>query len=773
MSKAWEIRVRGLVQGVGFRPFVWRIANEEKLFGEVLNDAEGVIIRLRASKKKLTQFKKLLKKEMPLLAQIDSLEVRAMNCATSWSDFTILPSQRGKILTGIVPDAATCSDCLADIMDLQNRRYGYAFTNCTNCGPRLSIILSIPYDRENTSMASFKMCAACQSEYEDPLDRRFHAQPNACPDCGPHLKLVDKQGSEVAKDAITATAHAIKQGQIVAIKGLGGFQLAVDAGNCKAVELLRNKKHRPSKPLACMAKDIDMVALYTNLKNQEKQALMSPSAPIILLPISGKSLAAKIAPDQNRLGFMLPNTPLHHLLMQQLEHPIVLTSGNLSDEPQIIDNETAIEKLSEIADFWLTHDRDIINRVDDSVVQIIGDKSNILRRARGYAPAPFLLDKGFANCPSMLGVGADIKNTFCLLKAGQAIVSQHMGDMQNPKTQRDFYSNLALYCRVYDFSPITVVTDLHPGYFSTRLGDEIASKNGAELISVQHHHAHIAAVLGEYGYSPDTPEVLGLVLDGLGYGTNGALWGGEILLANFCDFKRLAHIPAIPLLGGEKASLQPWRNAYAHLISAFGVNALGDLQAKYGDLQFIRELNAKPVSVLDQMLKAGVNVPLASSTGRLFDAVCAILGYCFDEIQFEGQAAMRVQSLAQACPKEKGSYCVPEADLANWQELWQGIFCDIKQKISHDIIAAKFHNTLINVLSAQVEILAIKHEVKTIVLSGGVMQNLIILNGLTKKLQSKGLLVLSPNIFSVNDSAISFGQVLIGAATKLSNSKII
>ncbi len=766
MAQGWEIRVRGLVQGVGFRPFVWRLANAAGLSGEVLNDSEGVIIRLACSQAERVAFQTALTADMPSLARIDGIEAKPKAPPADWQGFAIVASARGVVTTGIVPDAATCPDCLSDISDSQNRRYGYAFTNCTNCGPRLSITRAIPYDRSNTAMAGFEMCAACQSEYDDPADRRFHAQPNACPDCGPQLVLSDGS-QQLDGDPLAGAAKALRAGLIVAIKGLGGVQLAVDAGNGEAVERLRKRKRRVAKPLACMARDLQMVARHADMDETARKVLASPQAPIVLLRKSGAPLAPAVAPDQNRLGMMLPSTPLHHLLMAHLDRPIVLTSGNLSDQPQITGNKEALNGLAGIADLWLLHDRDIVNRLDDSVVQIIADRPQILRRARGYAPAPLRLHKGFAKADPVLATGADLKNTFCLLKDGQAIVSQHMGDMENPETQRDFAANLDLYRQIYDFTPAIVATDMHPGYFSTRLGQQIADGGNTGTYAVQHHHAHIAAVLVEHGLGPDSPPVLGVVLDGLGHGADGTIWGGEFLLAGFCGFERVAHFPAVPLPGGDKANRQPWRNALAHLLAVFGPDALTDLEEGCGKLPCLAALKAKPVSMLAQMIAQNVNAPKASSAGRLFDAVAAVLGVCFETVQYEGEAAMQLQAMAENRPQETGFYPLDARPGFDWKPLWQGIFSDLSEGVRRDVIAARFHNSLIRLVAGLAAEITGKHDVDTVVLAGGVLQNALLLAGLEQELAAQGMNVLTSARFPANDGAIALGQAVIAASRQL------
>ncbi|GAA6177756.1 carbamoyltransferase HypF [Sulfitobacter pacificus] len=762
----WQIRVWGLVQGVGFRPTVWRIATDAGLAGEVLNDADGVLIRLACTQDQLDRFTRDLRQQAPPLSRIDGIEISVGSNQAAIEGFVIVPSKSGTARTGIVPDAATCADCLADINDPKNRRFGYAFTNCTNCGPRLSIIRAIPYDRPNTAMAAFAMCAACQQEYDDPADRRFHAQPNACPDCGPALLLVDGEGEPLPGDPIEAAALALSEGKILAVKGLGGFQLACDATNPKAVALLRARKRRAAKPFALMGKDLEQIGAFAELTEATKAALTSAQAPIVLARArqDGTPLATGIAPGQNRLGFMLPNTPLHHLLLNRVNGPLVMTSGNLSSEPQVTGNAEALARLDGIADAWLLHNRKIVNRLDDSVVQIVGEAPLVLRRARGAAPAPLQLHPGFAKAAPVLACGADLKNTFCLLKDGQAIVSQHMGDMENDRTHRDFSANLALFSKTHDFTAAAIAVDTHPGYFASRIGREFATERKAPLIEVQHHHAHIAAELAEHGYGPETPQVLGIVLDGLGYGNDGTIWGGEFLLADFQRFHRLAHFAPIALPGGEKANIQPWRNTFAHLMAVFGPDPLVKIEQKFGALPVLSDLKSKPLATVEQMIDRGLNAPLASSAGRLFDAVAGVLGLCFDQIEFEGQAAMYLQRLAEERPDEAGLYLIEPSPVIHWHSLWTGVLSDLKGGIEPATIAAKFHNSLIALIADLGSKLSETHSTSTIVLSGGVFQNAVLLNGVEKLLTAQGRDVLVPRQFPINDGGVSLGQATIAAA---------
>ncbi len=765
-TELWQMRVRGLVQGVGFRPTVWRLAVDAGLSGDVLNDAEGVLIRLSCSRDRLDRFAKDLRANMPPLARIDGIEIARDAGRLETKGFAIAASAKGVARTGILPDAATCRDCLDDITDPRNRRFRYAFTNCTNCGPRVSITRAIPYDRQNTAMAAFRMCVLCQKEYDDPANRRFHAQPNACPDCGPQLALVDRAGKPVAGDPIELAAGALMSGKILAIKGLGGFQLACDATSTAVVDILRSRKRRVAKPFALMARDLDQVACFVRLPAAAKAALTSAEAPIVLAERRGNAppLAAGIAPGQNRLGFMLPNTPLHHLLLDQVGGPLVMTSGNLSNEPQVIDNDTALSRLGAIADLWLRHDRDIVNRLDDSVVQIMDGETRSLRRARGFAPAPLPLHPGFARAQPVLACGADLKNTFCLLKDGMSVVSQHMGDMENTRSHRDFRENLGLYSETHDFTPATVAVDAHPGYFSARIGAKLAALHDAQLIEVQHHHAHVAATLAEHGHGPDTQPVLGVVLDGSGYGADGTIWGGEFLLADFRDYRRLAHFAPLALAGGEQATQQPWRNTFAHLLAVYGPDPLAKIERQYGALPILKDLRAKPTAMLAQMIEAKLNAPLASSAGRLFDAVAAALGICFDQIDFEGQAAMHLQSMAEQHPKETGAYPVKTGPILEWHGLWHGLLADIAAAVPAPVIAARFHNSLCNAVLGQVHALSELHQYSAVVLTGGVFQNRLLLTRIKDGLIAQGFEVLTPRRFPANDGGISLGQATVTAA---------
>ncbi|MGH8274636.1 MAG: carbamoyltransferase HypF, partial [Gammaproteobacteria bacterium] len=689
------IRVRGLVQGVGFRPTVWRLAHDCGLAGEVLNDAEGVLIRVWGEADARSRLMQRLREEAPPLARIDAMESAPLDGAPENEDFRIVPSAGGKVHTGIVADAATCAACLSEVRDPDDRRYRYAFTNCTHCGPRLSIVERIPYDRAYTSMKVFPMCPACKVEYEDPADRRFHAQPNACPVCGPRLWIEEngagglELGTWKDEDPIVATQRLLKAGRIVAIKGLGGIHLACDATNAEAVAALRRRKHRYDKPFALMARDAAMIARYCRMDEVEAALLRSTAAPIVLLEVTGRErLAEEVAPKLGHYGFMLPYTPLHHLLMAGLDAPIVLTSGNRSEEPQCIGNDEARGRLAGIADIFLLHDRAIVNRVDDSVVRCVRGAPTVMRRARGYAPTPLRLPAGFADAPPVLAFGGELKNTFCLLRDGEAILSQHLGDLENAVANAAWRETLDLYLDLFEHSPKVVAVDAHPEYLPSKAGREWADKRECELVTVQHHHAHIAACMADNGLDLDTAPVLGIALDGLGYGEDGTIWGGEFLLADYRGFRRLAAFAPAPMPGSTQAIREPWRMGYAHLRQSGDWDALA---AKHADLPFFRALEDKPLATLDGMIASGFNSPLTSSCGRLFDAVAAVAGLR-QSVSYEGQAAIELEAAIDPAALHDGlaypfaitAYDETDAALARLdpRPRWQSLRQDLDDGVS-------------------------------------------------------------------------------------------
>jgi hydrogenase maturation protein HypF len=766
------IRVRGIVQGVGFRPTIWRIAKQHRLTGEVWNDGLGVMIHAFGSDEDLDAFIQQIPLQLPPLARLDSLKVQNLDELPHLDEFHIVASRHNGVDTPVTADAATCPDCLAEIDDPNNRRYRYPFTNCTHCGPRLSIIRRVPYDRNHTSMAEFPMCPQCQQEYDNPADRRFHAQANCCPDCGPKVWLEDRHGQGLESvDPLKHAADLIRQGYILAIKGLGGFHLACNAMDTNAVNRLRERKRRYAKPFALMARDVDTITRYAKVDEEEIRTLRDKAAPIVLLEASGETLAPGIAPDDDKLGFMLPYTPLHTLLLQELEAPIVLTSGNISDEPQCIDNDNARKKLSDIADFLLLHDRDIVNRLDDSVARLMAGKMRLLRRARGYSPEALMLPPGFEQAGNTLAMGAELKNSFCLLKSGQAIVAQHIGDLENAAVQRDYRNAIDLYKQLYDFKPERIAIDNHPGYLSTQYGQTLAETDAAVLVPVQHHHAHLAACLAEHGIPLNAPPVLAAIFDGLGLGDDGELWGGEFLLGDYKSYTRLGCFQPIALPGGAQAMREPWRNTYAQLLHYFDMQTL---QQDYADLDIMALLAGKPLTMLETMISKNLNSPPSTSCGRWFDAFAAALGLYSELIHYEGQAAIALEVLAtplfaheQAYPKAWSVARCKDLSILSWQGLWQAVLADLKRGVDKARIAARIHHSLIDATVELLTELSSRTGADSIVLSGGVFQNRLLLKEVSEQLQRYGKIVLSPQRYPMNDGGLALGQAVIAAARSI------
>jgi hydrogenase maturation protein HypF len=759
------MRVRGRVQGVGFRPTVWRLARQFGLDGDVRNDADGVLIRLCGPQAKILAFQAMLEKQPPPLARIESIQsVRFGGELTH--GFFIVESAGGAAHTEISPDARICEACTTEIQDPAARRFGYALTNCTHCGPRLSIIQSIPYDRARTTMAPFAMCPACQAEYDDPADRRFHAEPTACPDCGPQVTCLALRDTPTSMDEnpIAQAADHIRQGRIVAIKGLGGYQLACDATNAQTIARLRANKQRDGKPFALMARDLDVVRRYCRVSPGEAAELSSPLAPILLLPVTDQRLPEGIAPGLTTLGFMLPTTPLHVLLLQDIDAPVVMTSGNRSGAPQIIDDNEARFSLSAIASHILLHDRAVANRVDDSVVRFMDGHPRVLRRARGYAPTPIALPAGFAGAPEILALGGELKATFCLIKDGQAILSQHRGDLEEAAAFDDYRKNLALYRDMFDHVPVAVAADLHPEYLSSKL----ARSRPEPAVGVQHHHAHIASCLCENGYPLDAPPVLGIALDGLGWGADGTFWGGEFLRADYRGFQRLASFKPVAMPGGTSAVREPWRNLYAHIEAATGWEAF---QETHAELDAAKELEKKPLATLAAMIAKGVNAPLASSCGRLFDAVAAAVGLCPGAQSYEGDAAARLEALAEAAGPDEAGYPfallppgLSDLGVLDPAPMWQVLFEDLSAGIPTSAIAARFHHGLARAIATTAVKLATTRGLRTVALSGGCFQNRLLFEAVTRRLCTTGLTVLSHSLVPANDGGLSLGQATVAAA---------
>ena len=775
-----RIRLTGIVQGVGIRPWVFLHASERGLVGTVCNDTAGVTIIACGTQERMDDFVTALRNSPPPLSRIDQIEREPCQQALE-PGFHIVDSLPGLARTGVAADAATCAACLEEIFDPVNRRFHYPFTNCTHCGPRFSILRAVPYDRCNTSMDVFPMCSACAHEYHDPQNRRFHAQPNACADCGPQVWLERSKDASLARlstgfDAVAQARSLILGGHIVAVKGLGGFHLACDATNETTVSRLRARKHRYDKPFALMAGTVAVIARYCKLTDCERELLESSAAPIVLLKLATpETLAASVAKAQPALGFMLPYTPLHHLLMEGVDVPIVFTSGNTSDEPQCIDNSQARDRLGGIADFLLLHDRDILNRVDDSVVRASGGKPRWLRRSRGMAPAALQLPPGFDAAPAVLSFGGELKSTFCLMRDGQAILSPHLGDLENARAWAAYRESLDLYLGMFDHVPTALAVDLHPEYLSSKLGREWANaKSSAKqpvLVEVQHHHAHVAACLADNAVPLDAKPVLGIVLDGLGFGSDGTLWGGEFLLADYRQSRRLAAFRPVPMPGGTLAIREPWRIAYAYLAQQFEPDVL---QRGFAGIDFFQTVQPQTLAVVDAMIRAHFNSPLTSSCGRLFDAVSSLAGVC-NVVSYEGQAAIELEACVDQNALLRGErydFAVATADASGmaWldtQPLWPVLLHDIARGESVGRMAARFHNGLSHAIIAMVAELTRQHGnpwQNRIALSGGVFQNDILFGLVAKGLEASGRTVYSHSRVPANDGGLALGQAMVAAA---------
>lgn len=756
MMRMHLIRVEGTVQGVGFRPTVWRIANAMRLAGSVRNDGTGVVIEIFCSEP--SEFLSRLRAERPPLARIDRITVREA-MAQPPAGFTIRDSGTERISTAIAADAATCPECLAETLDPASRRHLYPFTNCTHCGPRLSIVRHLPYDRHNTTMAAFVMCDACRAEYEDPSDRRYHAQPIACPACGPHTWF-EAQGQRHDGDGMAQAAGWIADGRIVAVKGLGGFQLACDATQERAVALLRARKNRSRKPLALMVADLDAARAIAQVGEAEAAMLLSPAAPIVLLQRRDTAMiAGGVAPGFDTLGIMLPPTPLHHILMRAVGRPIVLTSGNRSDDPQETDDKEALAGLAGIADGFLLHDREIAQRVDDSVVRLCGGQPVILRRGRGFAPEPVLLHDSFRAAPAVLGMGGDLKGAVALGRNGAITLSQHLGDLATRRSRLAYEETLSLMLGVNDFAPAGVAVDAHPEFHSHREGGRIAADLGIAFETVQHHHAHVASAMAEAGLALDHPPVLGLVLDGMGLGADGTVWGGEFLTCSFASFERLAHFNDVPLPGGDLAARQPWRNAFAHLDAVFGWE---NVTSAFGDVVAVQRLAAKPLPALAKMIASGVNAPPCTSAGRLLDACAALLGVCFEEQDFEGEAPSLLEALAARSSDPPRNLGVTlKGNRVCWDALFAGLLRGLQEGRTPASLARDIHETIAQSCTDMALKLAREQGLSHVALSGGCFANLLLLRSVVRNLQDGGLTVLTQQRAPVGDGGLALGQCAV------------
>ena len=765
--KGVELLIRGIVQGVGFRPFVYTLATRLKISGTVSNSSAGVVIRAAGPKEKITSFRDLLQREAPPLARIFSIEERPLTTAPPEDGFTILASIAGQSAnTGIPPDIALCADCLEELLNPEDRRAGYPFINCTNCGPRFTIVETIPYDRPKTSMKIFPMCASCAAEYGDPTNRRFHAQPNACPACGPHLSWHDHLGRALAcADPVKEAITALVSDAVLAIRGLGGFHLAASGLSEPAVQLLRSRKGRKAKPLAIMVADMDSARRFAEISAVEEESLVSSERPIVLLrKKEGSGLAEGLAPGVADIGIMLPYTPLHHLLFQSPASPaaLVMTSGNVSGAPICTGNEEAIHRLGTIADFFLLHNREIVTRIDDSVVRIAHGHPRIFRRARGYVPAPLHLAHSL---PPVIGCGGGLKSTFCLGRDRLAYPSQHIGDLFNLESFEFYSESVEHLKKVFEIEPVVAACDLHPDYMSSHY----AASLGLPLYRVQHHHAHAAAVMAEHGLSGP---VLAVVLDGTGYGPDGTIWGGEILVADLMDFKRVGHFEQFSLPGGDAAAMEPWRMGCSALFHTLDPEALLGPNPP----SFLATVAPEKIEIVIQMLKTGFNSPLTSSCGRLFDAAAALLSLRLTA-SYEGQAAMELEALAEMAAgkdwkneletnlsqepappffEENGMLKITTSQLIST------LYDEIRRGHTKAAIALRFHFGLIGSILTTVRQLSAQTGIREIVLTGGCLQNRLLLEGLFHVLLQEKFPVFTGRNIPVNDGGVSVGQAIIG-----------
>ncbi len=768
-----KILVRGTVQGVGFRPFIYRLAREMRLTGSVMNNSEGVVVHLGPDSP-VDDFISRVRSEAPSASRIHEIEVAGDQDGASQMipvvGFHIVQSQNdSSFVTGISPDIALCDECQAEMGDPDDRRYGYPFINCTGCGPRYSIIRSVPYDRSSTTMDEFTMCEECQSEYDDPASRRFHAQPNACPDCGPSVSFVDDQGNLRPRDsALEATREALLDGQIVAIKGLGGFHLACDATDRDAVERLRIRKRPSNKPFAVMLPDLETAKKYCDISEATASVLEGTVRPIVIMREAAAStaqrIAAAVAPGSDRLGVMLPYTPTHHLLFDNLEggqrlKALVMTSGNQADEPIAIGNDEAMNRLADIADAFLLHDRKIHTRVDDSIMLDPGDgaKPIVVRRARGFAPYSIELSQG-ANHPHVFAAGADLKASFCLAREGRAVLSQHIGDLQTDQSVGFFSDTLELLSESCSVQPQTIVSDSHPDYTSTRIADRIEAEIGGvePTLRVQHHHAHIVSAMAEHGL---TGTVIGIALDGTGFGSDGTVWGGEILKCDRTAYDRIAHLWPVGMAGGDKAALEPWRMAISYLHFA---------NADFGALKAWSACDGAPdeesLSVVAQMLQRGVNSPKTSSAGRLFDAVAALTGVCLLNT-FEGEAAILLQQAAERCRTEPSPYdWRTGGQKIDTRQMIHQIVSDVDSGRDTSEISLAFHKTMAGMVSTVASEASDRAGLNRVVLSGGVFQNVLLSRLVESELTSRGIEVFTHEVVPSNDGGIALGQAAVAVA---------
>jgi len=748
-----RISIEGIVQGVGFRPYIYNLAQSNRLKGYVLNNERGVEIEVEGNPAVIEAFLKLIPETLPPQAHIVSLLQEKLP-PVNFTDFTIRESTSQDKRTALIsPDIAICKDCLRELFNPHDRRYRYPFINCTNCGPRYTIIDDIPYDRPNTSMKTFRMCQACQKEYDDPSDRRFHAQPNACPLCGPRVQLVDASNRPVnTADPVAECARLILQGSIIAVKGLGGFHLAADATNSASVERLRALKSREEKPLAVMAPDIETIKTFAMLSPEDEALLQSSPAPIVLVTkVQPFPLSPLIAPHNPSIGVMLPYTPLHHLLLSGNFTALVMTSGNLKDEPIAIENSEALRRLGACADYFLMHDRDIYLRNDDSVLKtflVSGTRKEVVtRRARGYTPQPIFLQE---EVTPLLALGGEMKNTICLTRGKTAFLSQHIGEMGYRETYEHFLKTIDNLKRILTIEPRAIACDLHPGYATTGFAD---AQKELPVFKVQHHHAHIVSCLAE---NQVQERVIGVAFDGTGFGRDGTVWGGEFLIADYASFERAAHLTPVFLPGGDQAVRKPWRMALSYLVTFCG-------DCGYNNLETIRKQSPRDKEMVLKLIQSGFNSPLTSSMGRLFDAVSALLGVC-EESTYEGQAAMELEMAMDNGIDDYYDFLYHEQEGScsiNPSPLLKGICTDLRNRKPAGHISTKFHNSIAAMIVAVCCRLKESYKLNSVALSGGCFQNGYLLSQSISKLSEAGFTVLHHHLVPPNDGGIALGQALI------------
>ncbi len=753
-----RLRITGLVQGVGFRPFVYRLAREIGLNGYVRNNTTGILIEAEGEKNRLDEFLLRVEGEKPPISRIYSLQYSFLE-EKGFRGFEIADSDEyGEISVSILPDIATCDECLKEICSPSDRRFDYPFTNCTNCGPRFTIIERLPYDRKNTSMKVFRMCKECKTEYDNPADRRFHAQPNACHKCGPYLSLYDMNGPLISErgEAIEKTVELLEKGATVAIKGLGGFHLFCDAINDNAVRRLRERKYREEKPVAVMFPDIEMIREETYLNKLEERAICSIERPIVIVKKKERtSLSEYVSPNNSTVGVFIPYTPLHHLLLQRLKKPVIATSANRTDEPIVKDEDDAFRRLNGIADFILTHNRPIVRRCDDSVVRIISERQTSLRRSRGFSPLPVIMP--FRLKGHILGLGAHMNNTVALGIDNKVYLSQHIGDLDTPLAMEFFEDTINDMLRLFDVKPDVVVSDLHPGYYSTRYGERHFPQR---LIKVQHHFSHLLSCMIE-NETPEEEKVIGFSFDGTGYGFDKSVWGGEVIIASYRGFERFYHLKPYRLPGGEKAIKEPYRTALSLLYETFG-DDMPDFA--------IPHLDKKERSFMLHMIKRGINSPFTTSMGRLFDGISSIIGIRH-RTSYHAQAAIELEQLSLRSDTEDVYPFVIEDNIIDWRPIIKGIVRSTDSGIKREEIARRFHNTIIEIILSISETLRKKRGLKIVALSGGVFQNTILTECTYYKLKERGFIPIIHQIVPPNDGGISLGQVIAGHFQNLYNNQ--